>query len=297
MKKILILLCALMVLGAALSSCSHKHAFGDWQTVTEPLCGVAGLERRVCDCGEGEERELAAKGGCEYGTDNVCVNCYVALNYTKGLAFSEVPEGEGYWLTGIGTADTVDVVVPYYYEGEPVCAVSSRAFMNDKKLSSIALPTTVERIGTNAFYGCTALKSVSFMGDGLTHIDGLAFHGCAALGAIALPATLREVGLGAFAECTALKSVDFGTESTLTTIEAKAFEGCTKLTELTLPASLTHVYQEAFKDCTALNSVTFSNPTGWRVIGATPILLDVTDAAQNAAWLKGSYCEQYWKRG
>lgn len=40
----------------------HTHSFGDWQTLTEPNCGVNGLRIQRCDCGEENTQTLPATG-------------------------------------------------------------------------------------------------------------------------------------------------------------------------------------------------------------------------------------------
>ena len=51
----------------------HAHTFGDWTTVTESTCALAGSQERVCDCGEKETQALAVKAHTEGGwiTDKV----------------------------------------------------------------------------------------------------------------------------------------------------------------------------------------------------------------------------------
>ena len=39
----------------------HTHVWGDWETVTEATCKKKGNEKRVCECGEEETREIALK--------------------------------------------------------------------------------------------------------------------------------------------------------------------------------------------------------------------------------------------
>ena len=40
----------------------HAHAFGDWTTVTESTCALAGSQERVCSCGHAEVRNIPAIG-------------------------------------------------------------------------------------------------------------------------------------------------------------------------------------------------------------------------------------------
>lgn len=76
MKKVLcFVLMAVMVL--TLASCGHKHAFGEWTTVTEATCTAEGLRERVCECGEKETEAVPA--GHKYG-DPVAVGDFTCEN-------------------------------------------------------------------------------------------------------------------------------------------------------------------------------------------------------------------------
>ena len=43
----------------------HKHNYGAWNVVDEPTCLAAGIEERVCECGENEMRRIDALGHTE----------------------------------------------------------------------------------------------------------------------------------------------------------------------------------------------------------------------------------------
>ena len=50
---------AVVILALLLGGESHEHSYGAWETVDEPTCSSAGIEERVCDCGEAETRSIA----------------------------------------------------------------------------------------------------------------------------------------------------------------------------------------------------------------------------------------------
>lgn len=104
---------------------------------------------------------------------------------------------------------------------------------------SITIPNTVtyngntydvNSIGSNAFMNCTNLTSVTLPSQ-LDRISSYAFKGCTALTSITVPNRVTNIGIEAFANCTSLKTVILGTESTcsLTSIDRQAFDGCTAL--------------------------------------------------------------------
>lgn len=67
MKKISIIFLIVLLLFVSLMfvGCAHEHEFGEWKTVTEATCLIAGVQERTCECGEKETQEIAAKGHTE----------------------------------------------------------------------------------------------------------------------------------------------------------------------------------------------------------------------------------------
>lgn len=73
-------------------------------------------------------------------------------------------------------------------------------------LTNIHLPTTITKIGRNAFNSCTGLTSIAIP-DGVTSIGNGAFWGCTALQSVVIPATVATINDVAFSGCTALSSI------------------------------------------------------------------------------------------
>ena len=126
------------------------------------------------------------------------------------------------------------------------------AFANLMLLTDVSLPETVERIGNNCFWACTALPAID-LPDGLTVLGEQAFAECSALESVVIPGGVAAVSYGAFADCAALESVtiEYGPER----IESYAFADCAALTEVTIPNSVTYI-GDAFRYCAALERVT-----------------------------------------
>lgn len=156
------------------------------------------------------------------------------------------------------------------------------AFINCSALSSISIPSKVNKIGPAAFKGCISLESVIFMsGSVLEHIGGGcggyynvpasyewyygAFADCTALKEIIIPSSVTKIDIAAFKGCTSLKTVIFENNSLLKSIEGKyndkayfgVFSDCTALTSIRIPANVESIGATAFKGCTALESVSF----------------------------------------
>lgn len=107
-------------------------------------------------------------------------------------------------------------------------------------IESITLPSTIKKIGDNAFADCTSLSQVSFLvnveGKGsLSEIGKSAFSGCIALEEIVLPKKgsgfTLEIGDYCFQDCTALKKVDMS-QILVDSLGTGAFKNCTHLEDI-----------------------------------------------------------------
>ena len=200
-----------------------------------------------------------------------------------------------------GTASTDGVKISYmplakagtYRIPESITEIPDRAFMNSG-LSKIIVPTSVTRIGNNAFENCTRLTSVVFeavrVGEtakGLA-IGKRVFNGCTVLESITLPARLEDISLtkytlsedkiitdgvdNAFTGCLSLSSVNISAENK----KFKSVDGIiysqdggilyycpeTKTGALTVPATTHTIAPGAFIGCSKLDEVTIpSNVT------------------------------------
>lgn len=94
--------------------------------------------------------------------------------------------------------------------GDMVTAVRDFLFWKDDGktgLSSVIFGKNVERIGHDAFAGCSALKNISFP-KSLKVIEEGAFNRCG-ITYLSIPANIMEIEPRAFSSCTALKEVSF----------------------------------------------------------------------------------------
>lgn len=104
--------------------------------------------------------------------------------------------------------------------------IAAGAFVVNQSLQSVDLGNVLE-VGDSAFYGCSALASVTFS-DELVMIYDDAFGACAALTEVTIPASLQELSRGAFGSCPALTAVHLPAE--LMGIYEGAFEGSDNVT-------------------------------------------------------------------
>lgn len=100
--------------------------------------------------------------------------------------------------------DESHVIVP-----DEIITIADGAFKN-KKLTSIVIPYSCERIGHYAFCGCKNLTSID-LPSSVREIGDFAFKGCKKLSYIELPDSVVRVGKGA-CNCTAICRHGGGTQ-------------------------------------------------------------------------------------
>ena len=194
------------------------------------------------------------------------------------------------------------VFVSTYSDGEftvpdGVQRIPGRLFAN-AKFRKITIPTSVEEIGENAFFGCANLNSVQFVEAAASDevkalkIGNNAFRMCESLRSISLPSRVGEFDAeSVFERCTALTdiqvasgnehyaSVDgiltnetgntmlyfpYGRSGAITlpesikAIGAKAFANRTKITGITIRETIETIGDYAFSGCSSLYSVDFA---------------------------------------
>ena len=196
-------------------------------------------------------------------------------------------------------ADEKTATVP-----DGVRALGQRLF-EGSKISSVQLPSTLERIGEAAFRGCKLLEHVTIPAN-VREICSSAFADCEKLTDVVVPDTVETMGNGVFAGCRGLADEQgfvmdhntvysfFGSQrditipegitaisdgvfnktaitsvqlpSTLTELGA-AFTDCDLLTEIEIPEGVTELHRATFSGCKALRKVTL--PQSLTSIGAS----------------------------
>ena len=149
------------------------------------------------------------------------------------------------------TGSTTIKTVTFNYSGPiPVSACQSYT-----ALTSVIL-TNVTSIGDSAFYGCSALTSVS-MPNTITIIGDYAFYGCSDLKSTGFDSSntaLTSIGINVYSLC---KSTSFTTvtiPAIVTSIGVNAFNGCTYLTSV-----ITYAYISNFQTTFQTNPGTTGN--------------------------------------
>lgn len=199
-------------------------------------------------------------------------NAYYCINFDRknpenGMDYDnwDFPEKWGVELHDWDYTKGTDIIInDTALEGIPFTAISEKAFFNDKQLTSLSLPSSVERVDSSAFEGASNLKTITFSdgGKGLKKIDSLAFKDCSSLESIDLSnAEITEIPARAFENCTSLKSVKL--PPTVTKIANNAFSGCSKLEEIEglEQCKISELSATAFDSCVRLKDINLSNAT------------------------------------
>lgn len=98
-----------------------------------------------------------------------------------------------------------ELTVPDMVNGQPVTALAPYCFAGCD-FTTVILPDTLERIGNNAFDGCTSMRGI-FLPEGLTSIGAEAFYCCFELEAICIPSTTKVIETDAFYGCLKLQHI------------------------------------------------------------------------------------------
>ena len=95
---------------------------------------------------------------------------------SEGLKFELNKDGNSYSVKGIGTCRDTNIVIPRTYNGKPVTAISTSAFLYNNSIVSVDIPEGVTSIGSSAFAFCTMLTDVTIPSS-VKNVDFQAFYG------------------------------------------------------------------------------------------------------------------------
>ena len=81
---------------------------------------------------------------------------------STGLAYKILPKDKGIVITGRGSCEDKNLIIPEEIDGQKVVAIENGAFKYDKLLVSVKIANTISHIGDCAFYECKNLESMVF---------------------------------------------------------------------------------------------------------------------------------------
>ncbi len=112
--------------------------------------------------------------------NGACVYCTLTL--TVGLEYADV-DSDSCEVTGIGTFQGTELVIPDKHENKDVVGIADGAFEGKTGITKVTVTGKLEYIGEGAFKDCTALKSVT-LPKSVTEVKSGAFDGASSLEAI-----------------------------------------------------------------------------------------------------------------
>ena len=174
----------------------------------------------------------------------------------------------------------VDENVEQFVVPEGVINIYHRCFAYCEKMKRVDLPSSLQRIGKSAFWGCVSLKEIIFpasvhyiageemfmncsslehvvLPSSITEVFPRMFCHCRCLKEIKLPENILSIGGGAFRRCYSLERI-YANEK-LEEIGEFAFEDCHSLKEFIMPESVRFIQQGMFNGCTSLKHLHFSS--------------------------------------
>ena len=143
-------------------------------------------------------------------------------------------------------------------------SIGTGVFKNCSQMTEITLPDCLTGIGYEAFYGCSVLESITFLGNVPSNIGAYAFYSCYKLEAFSIPAGVTTIMDGTFSYCSSLTEITI--PESVESIGASAFYGCEKMESLTFSGQkLKSIGDFAFKGCPCLEEIDL--PDGLTNIG------------------------------
>ena len=250
---------------------SDKSSVIEEETVEEPESDIGAIPEDDTD-GDREYSE-----GMELPDGLPIIGEGMSGTLSNGINWELTGSGSSYELRFTGSGDMpsmIGVIDWYDYQdyitsvviGEGITSVGDSCCSGFVTLRNVTLPSTLQKIGMNAFNFCSNLTSID------------------------IPASVQSIGASAFASCSTLVRVSFGEGNKLTSIGNSAFSGCSKLTSINInrsdtdliigsyafyksgltkfivPSNTTEIGYEAFGD-SSLQTITFEEGSKLKKIG------------------------------
>ena len=148
--------------------------------------------------------------------------------------------------------EVVSVEIP-----SSIIKIGDEAFIYCQYLTEVNIPSTVTTIPYGAFLGCTSLEKITIP-NSVTEIGESAFSSCASLKEIQIPDSVTVIGPSAFSDCSSLETIVI--PETVTSLDTYAlFAWCSNLVDVTLPSHVTHLSYYMFDGCYSLKTTEFLN--------------------------------------
>lgn len=182
---------------------------------------------------------------------------YIAIIYFTPDKMEYIINSDGETCTVTGTNNEYGLVlrIPKKIDGYTVTGIGSEAFKGHQ-MRIVVLPSTIKKIGEQAFYECSRLSVVNGINVcfSLESIEDYAFAYCHNITKMRLPSNVKKIGDYAFYGLTLWR--DASIPSDVQKIGSVAYSGCFFVTEFHIPKSVEIIGDLAFLGCSILESIT-----------------------------------------
>ncbi|MCQ2612783.1 MAG: leucine-rich repeat protein [Treponemataceae bacterium] len=172
---------------------------------------------------------------------------------------------------------------------EGIKSIPDGMYTGNSEIREVIIPSTVTKIGADAFKNCTNLTKVTYKATSCTNAGTsvtAAFLGCTNLSKVIIAEGVTTIPANIFRECPALKQISF--PSSLKTINSSAFYK-TSLEEIVIPQGVETIAYTVFSSNSNLKTVRFS-------ASVKSIQNNAFDKKNVKFYApKGSYAEQWCK--
>ena len=156
------------------------------------------------------------------------------------------------------------VFIPQDINGYTVEKIGSNCFYGCSSLRGVSIKRNIKEVGEYAFYQCTNLSIVQINWENLEKIETEAFGNCSSLESITLPSSIKEVGSAIFEGCSSLKTAgpssgNYNVKLGFTETMPDGLLQSSNVVEVTLPANLKNMGAWTFTDCNGLKKIELSS--------------------------------------
>ncbi len=222
-----------------------------------------------------------------------------ALQGLSSLEAVTVSSGNAYFSSSDGVlirkSDSALILYPAkksdssYTIPSSVKKIGANAFESNASINTVTLHSALTDIGVSAFNRCSKLSTVNFA-SGLKTIEDSSFSYCSSIKTISIPDTVTQIGPNAFLGCSSLTEAKI--PSKMTEIPLGMFADCKALKKVSLGSSITNISAYAFSNCSSLESNVISSSV--KTIGSSAfencVLIKSVDTKANIGNGAFSYC-------
>ena len=193
-----------------------------------------------------------------------------------------------------------------YTVPQGVIEIASSAFCENLYLQTVHFPSSLQKIGREAFYGCEALEKAE-LPLGLKELGFDAFASCSILKEIFIPETVEAIEANPFSDCAALKTVNVHEDNPFFLSDDGVLYSCDRQSLICYPAGkgeaafsipkgTINVLEDAFYSAASLVEVSIPNTVAYIGNAAFSYCSGLTDvvipeSVREMGYLAFYYCE------